>query len=879
MFKKIVVSILAAGSLYAADPEFKNKHDFDKDIVPLLDKYCYRCHDDEKQKGDVNLSIFKSPKDMLGERKLWLEALYLIEEGEMPTKAPLPAGDDLKLLTQYIDSVVNGIDWTKVKNPGFEEPSRMNTKQYANTLRDLLGLDLPIEKYFLQDAPGRSGFSNDRGSAFLSTDRLKLYMKIANKSLESSLFAKQTPLNESYEAIEMSNGSNRTLQDERGVGLTLEQMILTQNVDVKTSGYYTFTIKSSVLWKKKNLSAPLLYLYVDGRVVNNAILKGDGEIVSTLSVFLDKGIRTIGLSAWKSSMSGLPEDELVKFKKEERIRLKKDFERIDTDNDGRHSVEERAVDKKLEAAFNKVDKNKDGYLDDTEFVRYKTNPKKNAQAFKQRDLNRDGRMDKTEFYYDKLRVSKKKGNEFVTLNMGDNFWGEHYGLSAGAIRGLTNTTFIKDMNISGPSQYKAPFDLSENMSEATIKQFLSEAFRRPASSDELERYYSFYTKNSQALGHEEALLQTMTAILVSPKFLTHSEGSSAEGEEYKLTDFELASRLSYFLWMSKPDKELMDLAKAGKLNKPEVLNQQVERMLADPKSKSFTSTFTEEWLGIAELGVTILPIGFQYPKFNVEVIRSSKEQTRVFVHKVFEKNSPLSDFIDSNYTYVNRVLGQFYELDDWVKVPADEFVRVKVDRKRGGILGQSSVLTVTSAPTRTNPIVRGIWILEKILGVDIPPPDPNAGTIPANAGTSGKMTIRQIFEEHRKNPSCASCHEKIDPVGFSMENYDGIGLWREQYKGNRKIDTSAVMPSGHKFDGALELRDVINERRDEVVRNLTEKMFSFALGRRTEYFDEKAIQTAIGALENDGLNAQTLIKSIVNSYPFQYKQSPDTEAH
>ena len=869
MLRMVFLLCMSATTLFGADPEFKNKFDFKKDIVPLLDKYCYRCHDEDVQKGDVRLDIFKSPQSMLNERKLWLEALHLIEEEEMPTKKPLLVGKDFELLTKYIDSVVNGIDWTKVRNPGFEEPSRLNTIQYANTLRSLLGQDLPIEKYFLQDSLGKSGFSNDRGAAFFTSDRLKLYMKIANLALKSSLFREDHKLNKTFKAIEMANGSTRTSNSDKGVTFTLEQMNLTQNVDIKSAGVYTIQVRSNAVWKDKKLAAPLLYLYIDGIKVASDIIKENADQSSTFSVFLDQGVRTLAVSAWKSSESGLNNEEWSQ--------ILSNGNKWDTNKDGILDLHERAKAENVDIQFSRADKNKDGKISYKEY--FPRENKNSEKSWKKMTKGKTGVLTKDDYYRVRLRI--KPGQEKVDPVKENNkkFWSNHYGLNAGAIRGLKNGLCIQSLKVQGPHNYKKPFNTSQESAELTIKSFLAKAFRRPATSAEENRFISFYKKSLANTKHEEALLNTMTGILVSPKFLCHSEQKEERGKDYKLNDFELASRLSYFLWMSPPDDTLYKLAENGTLSQPKVLDQQVERMLKDPKAKAFTYTFAEEWLGISELGVTILPVGFNYPKFNVEVISSSKEQTRAFVHHIFAENRPMTDFIDSNYTFLNRVMGQFYEVEDWIKLPTDKFVPVKVDRRRGGLLGQSSILTVTSSPTRTNPIIRGIWILENILGVDIPPPDPDAGVIAENAGNSGKLTLRQIFEKHRENPNCASCHEKIDPVGFSMENYDGIGLWREKYPQGSSIDASAIMPNGYKFNGSLELRDLIMKRQDEVIRNITEKVFSFALGRRTEYYDEKAILNAIADLKANKLSAQSLIKSIIKSYPFQNKRLPLKETH
>ncbi len=414
---------------------------------------------------------------------------------------------------------------------------------------------------------------------------------------------------------------------------------------------------------------------------------------------------------------------------------------------------------------------------------------------------------------------------------------------------------------------------SRQAARAVLAAFMPRAFRRPVTEAQLERYLAFFNRalvNGDSF--EEAVKLALTAVLSSPHFLYRNEFGPVDGE-YRLDDYQMASRLSYFLWMSMPDDTLSSLAAEGRLHEPAVLAAQVERMLADPRSRAFASAFMGQWLGFEALGRTIQPDESRFPEFTPELCESMKQETILAFESLFRRGGSLLELLDGRETWLNESLARHYGIEG---VRGKELRSVKLDDpNRGGLLGMASILTVTSGPTRTSPVVRGKWVLETLLGEKVPEPPADAGTLDAEAGESRGKTLREELALHRRNVNCASCHSKIDPIGFGLENFDAIGRFRAQEAG-RPVDNTGELPGGETFRGPAELKQVlVKGRHTQFVRNVTERLLSFALGRKLELYDEPALAKITAAVENDGRRATTLVQQIVLSYPFQYQSNKD----
>ena len=448
----------------------------------------------------------------------------------------------------------------------------------------------------------------------------------------------------------------------------------------------------------------------------------------------------------------------------------------------------------------------------------------------------------------------------------------------GAIDKAVEATIPLEGNPTGKSPVLIvwPNNKEEELEAAgkIINRFLLRAFRRPPTNREVNEVSAVYNRSREknepfAIGIRRAL----GAALVSPVFLLKSEQVKETNESYQVDEFELASRLSYFLWASMPDDELFRMALEKRLAKPDEFARQIVRMLADSKSDALGNVFAAQWLGFDALGVRVRLDPIDNPWCTDTLMTAMKQESAMGFTSLVRKNKPLSDLIQSKTTYVNEELAKFYKLKG---VKGNEMRLVAhTDKRRYGLFGQASVLAVTSSPYRTSPIRRGEWILDSLLGTPPPPPPPDAGELDEDIEENRKLTFRQKLEMHSKNPRCYSCHREMDPLGFSLENYDWFGRWRSESRG-RSIDSKGRLPSGTEFEGPIGLRDVIvGEKLDDLARQITRKMLSYALGRQLEYYDVPAVRKILKVFKEDNYRLQTLLREVCSSYPFKYRKNPE----
>jgi hypothetical protein len=319
-----------------------------------------------------------------------------------------------------------------------------------------------------------------------------------------------------------------------------------------------------------------------------------------------------------------------------------------------------------------------------------------------------------------------------------------------------------------------------------------------------------------------------------------------------------------------PDEELFRLAATQRLRDPKVLEQQVRRMLRDPKSRALADSFAGQWLRVKDLYTATQPDPRRYPEFSPSLRDAMYNETVEFFYDLVRENRSLLALLDANYTYLNEELAKHYGIQG---IEGPELRRVNLnDRRRGGVLTMASVLTLTSYPRRTSPVLRGKWVLEEMLGSSTPPPPPNAGGLPADDAPRQGLTFRQRLEKHREKAECASCHSRMDPIGFGLENFDAIGRWREQIAGE-SVDSTGVLANGQEFSGPIGLKMHMLARKEEFLRNVTEKMLAYALGRGIEPYDIPTVRKIANAVAREGYRSSTLIEEIVKSYPFQYRRN------
>ncbi len=405
-------------------------------------------------------------------------------------------------------------------------------------------------------------------------------------------------------------------------------------------------------------------------------------------------------------------------------------------------------------------------------------------------------------------------------------------------------------------------------------EFARRAFRRPVERKEIDRYLKLVDlaeKNGD--GYEKGVQLALEAILVSSHFLFRVERDDPQHPEavHPITEFELASRLSYFLWSSMPDDELFMAAAQGKLR--EGLDGQVRRMLEDPKAKALVENFAGQWLNLRNLKV-VTPDAGSFPQWNDKLRSDMARETELFFEAVMREDRSVLEFLDADYTFVNGRLARLYGLSG---VSGEKFERVKLDDgRRGGVITQASVLTITSNPTRTSPVKRGKWILENILGAPPPAPPPDVPELDNSKDAVLKGTLKQRMEQHRANPSCATCHRQMDALGFGLENFDAVGAWRTK-DGNFEIDASGTLPDGRSFSGPAELKQILLSQKDQFVHCLSEKMLTYGLGRGLDYYDKCAVDSIAAAVAKGDYRFSELILAVAGSEPFQYRRGKKVE--
>ena len=415
----------------------------------------------------------------------------------------------------------------------------------------------------------------------------------------------------------------------------------------------------------------------------------------------------------------------------------------------------------------------------------------------------------------------------------------------------------------------------DDCAKSILTRIATGAFRRQVLPAELEELLGFFKRGQKEGSFDEGIGLAIERILAGPEFLFIIEEqpkSMAAGEIYAISDLELATKLSLFLWSSFPDDELQEIASAGKLKNSSVLNQQIKRMLDDPRSDALLTNFALQWLNLGRLNAAA-PDTELFPYFNDNLRQAFRTETGMFLNYIIKEDRPLLELLDADYTFVNELLAEHYGIPD---VHGSHFRKVKLaDRSRGGLLGQGSVLTITSYANRTSPVIRGKWVLENILGSPPPPPPANVPGLRDKNDQGKVLSMRAQMEQHRANPVCASCHKVMDPIGFALENYDGIGKWRTiDAASGSDIDPSGALPDSTPFVGPTGLKEVILEKRSiDFVLTFVEKILTYALGREVDYRDAATIRSIIRKTEKDQHKISALITAIVESSPFQMRRA------
>jgi len=419
---------------------------------------------------------------------------------------------------------------------------------------------------------------------------------------------------------------------------------------------------------------------------------------------------------------------------------------------------------------------------------------------------------------------------------------------------------------------------SVKAAEEVIIPFASKAFRRFLKPEEKEGYLMLFKKiydSSQGKSRFDlAIKETLKGVLISPKFLYRYEEEQPVDHPYELSAFELASRISYFLWSSPPDKELFEIAYHGGLEDPKVLREQVRRMLHDPKTKRFSESFATQWFGINKLkDISPVDVG-QFPDFTPSLRSSMYQEMVEYFHYVLTESKDFMELVDSDYVFVNEELARHYRIPH---VEGDSMRKVTTkDRVRGGVLGMGSVLASTSLPFRTSPVKRGQFVLEQLLGTPAPPPPPDVAELSEEESGHENSNLRDILVQHRSNKACIGCHQKMDPIGFGLENFNAVGQWRSSY-GESPIIAWDTLSSGEIFNGPGQLKEILVTKKELFARLLAEKMFTYAIGRKVDFTDELFMKGLTDNLLKNDFNTEEFILALTNSYPFRYRTNDTAE--
>jgi hypothetical protein len=795
---------------------------FDTGVKPILEHYCYGCHNSKLQSGALNLEGLSTPGSFAQSRAPWELILRKLEAVEMPPKGlPHPSPAEYKKVTGWIQVEFERLDGIAETNPGRVTARRLNRTEYNNTIRDLLGVHLQPADDFPQDDSGY-GFDDIGDVLSLSPVLMERYLQAAEVVARAALFgpAPLKPTVTHYQRPPRGNPAGNV----KGLEYTVK------NYDVSgltMPGAFHLTHRFPA----------------DGEYVIRATPTGSrapgSDALVQMAVWLDN--KQAGQSPLRplAEGPGYP-DEYGGLTQEFRIRVTAGEHRLDLTSLRQFEG--------MQAKFGGPNPSKlppPPLPDLTVLKPPPGSPPDEVVAFYTRQAR--GLMQSIE--------------------------------RAGPIG-------VGSVDVAGP--YNEPKEASEESlkkiyscghlhsghgpecARQIVGNLALRGYRRPLKPGEVDRLLSLVAlAQKRGDSFAEGIGLAIQAILVSPQFLFRIEQASAAVARPDLTvrpigQFELATRLAYFLWSSMPDEELSDCARKGILRHPEVLAGQVKRMLQDPKSTALADNFGGQWLETRRIE-TVAPDPARFPAFDDYLRWSMRQETKLFLDSILREQRSILDLLDAKYTFLNERLAKHYGIRG---VTGPEFRRVDLaGTPRGGVLTQGSVLTVTSYATRTSVVLRGKWILENILNSPVPPPPPDVPALDEKA-IGKSVSQRQQMEAHRANAVCASCHSRMDPLGFGMENFDGTGAWRSD-DGKFPIDASGVLPNGKSFNGPVELEAVLKTDRDVFARALTSKMLTYALGRGLERYDDKTVAEIATRLAADNYKYPTLILEIVKSLPFQ----------
>lgn len=758
-FAAFVAACAFASRVEAEDAQGSRKVDFAKDVKPALQKFCLGCHSGKNAPANLDLSIARSDTDLQKNDKDWERVIRALQSNHMPPEtAAQPSQEQRDEMVHAMQSIITGN--CTLQDPGRVTIRRLNRTEYANTIRDLMGVEFKASDDFPNDDVGY-GFDNIADVLSISPLLMDKYLDAA-EAVAAQAIATTTSRTVQYESDKLSQaeGTAQTIEGDRGYSVNATCTVEHTIVD---AGAYRIKILAS---GNQAGSEPCKML-----------VSWDGKPLQTFNV----PVTPDRPSTYEAPIEGTP---------------------------GKHLI---------------------------------------GIAF-------------TNDYYEPTNPDPSRRDRNLMVRTVE---------VVGPLGGVGNYPETTRRIIPHPPSAGKEVETAREFLSA----FASRAYRRPVKPEEIEalvRIFKVASDNKETFNR--SMQVAVSAVLVSPAFLFRSEldppGTDAKGR--LLNGYEIASRLSYFLWSTMPDVDLMKLASEGKLNEPKAIEAQVDRMLRDPKAQALGTSFASQWLQLKKLNV-LQPDPRKFAVYKTGLKQLMLQQALMFFNDVVANDRSILEFLDSKETFLNTQLAAFYDIPG---VSSNEMRRVAIDKpERGGLLGMGAILTLTSNPTRTSPTKRGKWILEQVLGTPPPPPPPGVGELKPAAPNTAPATLREQLEEHRRNPDCAGCHSRMDPLGFSLENFDPIGQWR--YKDDQKvnIDATGELPGGVKFSGPVELRGLLMAKKDVFARALAEKLMIYGLGRGVTLRDDCALDDVVKKCKESGYKFSAIVKAIVLSDAFRKRRS------
>lgn len=793
---------------------------FKSKVLPFLDEYCIGCHGSEKQKGERRFDQIEFPianDDTLID---FQDILDLMNLGDMPPEDEEQPGDaERQEVVDWITGAVAHAYKNRTITGGETVLRRLNHREYFNTIGDLFEMDMsmfdPTESF-----PGErvvEHLDNVGDTLVTSGYLLNRYIEAANSIVEKALPFDVRPEPETWNFdgnfVQQPELNSRHLKSHNQRFLNIYEAphtvrrfgayapLIEFQDGVPVGGIYEIRVLAEAVNRRHTF--------------NHRTVPNDPEKPMRMRVI--PGHRRFGVL----HMPQPYEPELASF---------------ELSDDGPQWYDLRAwLDEGFSPRFNYVNGSMDirpGFRTASKLVIENPDPSIPAADLKE----------------DYMVVAIKHGGI------------PHIRIHEVEIKG----PFYNDWPTESWKTIIGDQAFEPRKTRKIIQGFASRAYRRPATRTEVNSLMKVVDARLEK-GHSpfDALKDGLKATLCSPSFLYLEEAANKAGHA-RLTDYAMASRLSYFLWGTMPDQTLLDLAKRKRLSRPSVLAEQIERMLGDERSDHFVSGFLDSWLTLRSLG-DAPPDRKNFEIYYAKDLETAmRQETELFTRNALDENRDIACFLDADYAFVNDSLAELYGIEG---VDGPEFRKVAVsDPRRGGLLGQASVLTVTANGVDTSPVLRGIWLLENLLGTPPPPPPPDVE--PLDPDIRGTVTIRDQLEKHRTNEACNECHRKIDPLGFALENFDPIGRWRSKYNDRAAIDASGVMPDGSAFSDVVEFKKVLLSRKSLFTRAVTEKMLAYALGRRIEIMDRPEIDSILDALDERGNGFRDLIRLVAMSETF-----------